>query len=124
MKADIQNRADIENLVNTFYEKVNKDETISYFFTEVVPVNWEKHLPIMYDFWENLLFATGNYEGNPMAKHKGIHHKSPLSMRHFQQWIRLFNETVNELFEGGNAELIKQRAQSIATVMQVKIHNS
>ncbi|MDZ4680814.1 MAG: group III truncated hemoglobin [Saprospiraceae bacterium] len=124
MKADIQNRADIETLVNTFYEKVKKDEAISYFFTEVIPVNWEHHLPIMYDFWENLLFATGNYEGNPMAKHKGIHRKSPLSMSHFQQWIRLFNETVNELFEGENAELIKQRAQSIATVMQVKIHNS
>lgn len=124
MKADIQNRADIENIVNTFYEKVKKDETIGYFFTEVIPVNWENHLPTMYDFWENLLFATGNYEGNPMAKHKGIHRKSALSMAHFQQWIHLFNDTVNELFEGENAELIKQRAQSIATVMQVKIHNS
>lgn len=124
MKADIQNRADIENLVNAFYEKVKKDESISHFFTEVVPVNWEKHLPVMYDFWENLLFATGNYEGNPMAKHKGIHHKSPLSMQHFQQWIRLFHETVDERYEGNNADLIKQRAQSIAIVMQVKIHNS
>ncbi len=123
MKADLQNRSDIEILVNTFYEKVKKDEVINYLFTDVVPVNWEKHLPVMYDFWDNILFSTGNYEGNPMAKHKAIDQKSPLSMRHFQQWISLFTETVNELFEGENAELIKQRAQSIATIMQLKILN-
>ena len=121
MNTDIQNRSDIEKLVNAFYEKVKKDETIGYFFEAV---NWEKHLPVMYNFWENIIFSTGNFEGNPMARHKELDQKSPMSMRHFQQWIYLFNDTINELFEGENAELIKQRAQSIATVMQVKIFNS
>ena len=62
MKTDIKNRADIEKLVNVFYEKVKKDATIGYFFTDVAKVNWEFHLPKMYDFFENILLSSGNYE--------------------------------------------------------------
>ncbi len=123
MKQDIIKRDDIEKLINAFYERVMKDELISYFFTKVVEVNWQKHLPVMYDFWENVVFHTGNYEGNPMAIHQNINKMSPMKMEHFQRWILLFNQTVDELYEGQNAENIKQRAMSIATVMQIKIFN-
>ncbi len=121
MKTDINNRNDIENLINTFYEKVKADTAIGFFFTDVVKVNWEKHLPVMYDFWENILFYTGSYTGNPMDKHVKIHEKSSMKMEHFQRWIQLFTETVDELYAGKNADVIKQRAMSIATVMQIKI---
>jgi hemoglobin len=120
-KKDIENRADIESLVNVFYEKVKLDPVIVHFFTRVVPVDWEKHLPIMYRFWENIVFHTGEYEGNPMAQHQAIHEKCPMSTEHFKTWVNLFNETVNELFQGENAEKRKQRALSIATVMQIRI---
>lgn len=121
MKHDIINRKDIEQLINAFYDKVKEDEIIGYFFNEVVPVNWVKHLPVMYDFWENVVFHTGSYEGNPMHIHQNINKISPMKMEHFQRWILLFNHTVDELYEGQNAENIKQRAMSIATVMQIKI---
>jgi len=121
MKTTISDRQTIELLVNTFYEKVQQDEQISYFFTMVVPVDWKKHLPIMYDFWENVLFHTGNFEGNLMQKHLLLHQKSPLAPAHFERWLQLFTTTVDELFVGDNAEIIKQRAMSIATVMQLKI---
>lgn len=121
MKPDIINRKDIENLVNLFYDKIKTDQVIGYFFNDVVKIQWEKHLPVMYDFWENILFHTGNYKGNPMEKHKKIHALSKLDMKHFQHWIKIFNETVDEHFEGKNALLIKQRALSIATVMQIHI---
>ncbi len=121
MKNDITNRGDIILLVNTFYEKVKKDQVIGYIFNDVAKINWEKHLPVMYDFWENVIFFTGAYTGNPMAAHKQVHQKSPLNAAHFQEWIKLFTQTVGELFEGPKAELTKQRAISIATVMQIKI---
>jgi hemoglobin len=121
MKTDISNRTDIEKLINAFYDKVKTDPGIGYFFTEIVPVNWEKHLPVMYDFWENLIFKSGNYDGNAMMPHQHLHEKSPMKMEHFKQWILLFTQTVDELFEGENAEIIKQRAISIATLMQIKI---
>ncbi|MBK7958063.1 MAG: group III truncated hemoglobin [Bacteroidetes bacterium] len=121
MKKDLSNREDIEILINAFYDKVKTDPIIGHFFTSVVEVNWEKHLPVMYDFWESILFQKSNYSGNPMAKHQEIHNKYPLKMEDFQHWIALFTETVDENFEGNNAETAKQRGMSIATVMQIKI---
>jgi hemoglobin len=121
MKKDISNRADIQQLVDTFYIKVRADETIGYLFNDVAQVNWEQHLPRMYDFWENILFQTGSFKGNPMAAHVQLHQKSPLSAAHFDRWQQLFNATVDELFEGDMAELIKQRALSIATMMRIKV---
>ncbi len=121
MKKDIENRSDIEKLVNRFYEQVIADPTIGYLFNEVARVNWEKHLPVMYAFWENTLFFTGGYSGNPMAMHQQLHRMAALKQEHFQQWNRLFLSSVDELFSGEKAELAKQRALSISTVMQLKI---
>ncbi len=59
MKKDIENRKDIELLVRSFYDKVKADDTIGYIFNDIAKVNWEKHLPVMFDFWENVLFYTG-----------------------------------------------------------------
>jgi hemoglobin len=122
MKTDIKNRADIEKLVDVFYSKIKSDSKISYFFNDVVHVNWEKHLPKMYDFFENILFSSGNYEGNPMQAHEELHKKSEVKTEHFQHWISLFGTTVDELFIGVKAEEIKQRAVNIAAAMMHKAH--
>jgi hemoglobin len=121
MKKDLENRADIELLVRCFYDKVKADDTIGYIFNDIARVNWEKHFPVMFDFWENVLFYTGGYDGNPMTIHQHINRVVPLTKFHFTRWNQLFAQTVDELFEGNNAMLAKQRALSIATVMQLKI---
>jgi hemoglobin len=121
MKKDIESKADIPLLINTFYSKVRENEAIGYIFNDIAKVDWGSHLPVMYDFWESVLFHTGPYARNPMTIHKALHQRYPISSAHFREWLRLFRETVDELFEGLNAEMIKQRAESIATVMQLKI---
>ncbi len=121
MKKDIENRTDIEKLVNTFYERVKNNETISHYFTQVVKVKWERHLPVMYDFWENVLFYSGSYAGNPMRVHKTINKRHNFADKDFDVWIELFIQTIDQLFEGEKAELARQRAISIATVMKLKI---
>lgn len=121
MKKDISTRQDVELLVNAFYEKVKKDHVIGVFFTEVVKVNWEKHLPVMYDFFENMLFFTGKYSGNPMELHKHLSRRMPITKAHFNQWELLFYTTVDEYFQGPTADLVKQKARSIASIMQLKI---
>lgn len=122
MKTDIKNRADIEKLVNVFYDKVKKDKAISYFFNDVAKVNWEDHLPKMCDFFENILLSSGDYEGNPMVAHEELHKKSEVKSNHFQHWNALFDATVDELFTGAKAEEIKQRATNIAAAMMHKAH--
>ena len=119
---DIQNREHIVVLINAFYEKVREDTSIGPFFSEVKKVNWEKHLPVMYDFWESTLFYKQVYQGNPMKAHLDLHGDSPLKKEHFDKWQLLFKTTVDEHFQGENAELIKNRATSIATAIQVKIY--
>jgi len=121
IKKDIENRKDIELLITTFYAKVKTDGAIGYIFNDIAKVNWEKHLPIMFDFWENVLFYTGAYDGNPMIVHQHLNRVVPLTQPHFKQWEKLFTQTVDELFNGTNATLAKQRALSISTVMQMKI---
>lgn len=75
----------------------------------------------MFDFLENVLFYTGGYEGNPMIIHQHLNRVVPLTKPHFKKWEELFIQTVDELFDGTNAILAKQRALSISTVMQIKI---
>lgn len=118
LNKDIESNIDIEILVNSFYEKVKKDPQISHFFKQV---NWATHLPTMYVFWENVLFYTGSYVGNPMLLHKAIHEHMPLSKKDFDQWIHLFHETINENYEGKMAEAMKERANNISIIMQTKI---
>jgi hemoglobin len=118
MERDITCRADIELLINTFYDRVRNDEVIGRFFAHV---QWEKHLKLMYDFWENTLFYTGSYAGNPLKIHMDFHTRSPLSSVHFKRWEALFLSTLSDLFFGEKTELARQRAISISTVMQVKM---
>jgi len=121
MKRDIENREDIKLLLNSFYEKVKPDPVIGYIFTDVMKVNWERHLPMIYDFWENTLLYTGGYNGNLLEIHRRLNKVIPLTTEHFKRWTDLFCATVDELFEGQKALLAKQRAISVSTVMQIKI---
>ena len=123
MKTDISNREDIELLVNTFYDRVRTDGVIGYLFTDVARVDWSEHLPKMYNFWENILFYTGNYSGSPMLVHRELHQKSTMNEGHFQHWVTLFTATVDDLFEGERATEIKDRATNIAGVMMYKTLN-
>ncbi|MDO4728902.1 MAG: group III truncated hemoglobin [Bacteroidota bacterium] len=121
MKVDLQNRADIELLVNTFYDKIRTDSVIGYFFNDVAQTDWEHHLPKMYDFWEVILFGTGHFKGNPMFVHKQLNMQSPMKEEHFLHWLEVFHATVDELFEGKNAEDIKMSASNIAKTMSYKV---
>jgi len=41
----------------------------------------------------------------------------------FDRWLELFNQTVDELFAGENAEHIKRCADDMANVIHSKIHD-
>lgn len=114
---DIQSRADIEKLMTEFYEKVKKDDTIGYIFNDIARVNWEHHIPIICDFWETLLLDAGSYRNNAMAVHYSLNRKEPFEEKHFDRWLHLFNETVDELFSGKIASMAKTKAKSIASLM-------
>ena len=121
MKKDISGPEDIRNLVDSFYEKVRRDPALGPIFNDIAQVDWEHHLPKMYAFWGNVLLQKGEYNGNPMATHLELNALTPLTKAHFDRWLQLFRETIDEHFEGDVAERARQRSLSIATIMQMKI---
>ena len=121
MKKDISSREDLFLLVKKFYEKLLNDETINYLFTDIAKIDLDHHLPVLVDFWDSILFQSDTYRKNAMQPHLILHQKSPLEKHHFETWLRYFNNTVDELFDGEKAFVAKERAKSIATVMQIKL---
>lgn len=120
MKTDIENRADIDRLMQVFYERALTDDAIGYIFTDVAKLDLEHHLPIIGDFWESLLFGTAAYQKhgrNPMLVHRDLNAKSALTRDHFERWLEIFTATVDDLFVGDLADHLKIRAAAIAARM-------
>lgn len=107
---DIRTPEDIKRLVDAFYVKVNSDELLAPIFNEAAEVDWPAHLPTMYRFWDSLLLGAGSYQGAPFPKHSVL----PIQQKHFERWLTLFVETLNENFAGGKSDEAKARAVSIA----------
>ena len=112
---DIQSKADIELFVNTFYDKLLKNELLAPFFQRL---DFEKHLPQIIHFWSFALLDEPGYATNVTEKHL----KMRIQKEHFDQWLHLFSKTVNELFSGEKAEMAKQRAAVIGWTIQSKMN--
>ena len=121
MKKDIEEFKDVQLLVRSFYNKVLNDDVLAHFFAYAKDHNWQEHLSTLDSFWNNVLFYKGGYVGNPLELHKRLHYFKHLHHSNFDRWMQLFTQTVDDLFEGEKAALAKQRALSIATIMQLNI---
>lgn len=117
LKKEIQSQEEVKVLVDSFYDKVNRDPLLSPVFNDFAKVNWEEHLPVMYSFWGSILLGDFTYKGNPFLKHIPL----PIDKTHFDRWLALFMETIEEHFTGEKAEEAKQRANSIAGIFQFKL---
>ncbi len=114
---DIETQDDIKLLVDSFYKRVNDDELLGPVFNNVAKVNWEKHLPKMYQFWGTQLIGTMDYVGAPFPPHA----KLPITKKHFDRWLSLFIINVDMHFSGATANVAKQKAKNIAKVFQLKL---
>ena len=120
-KTDIASRADIERVIKNFYDLLLVDDLVGFLFTDIAKLDLETHLPKLADFWEDQLLGSKKYIGNPMRVHMQLHKLEPLKKEHFDRWLSHFNSTIDSAFTGPKAHLAKERALSIATVMQIKM---
>lgn len=123
MKKDIETREELEEFLRAFYKSAFADELIGHFFTEVVPLDLKTHIPVIANFWESIVFNKPSYRKNVMGVHRHIHHLSKIQKEHLDRWVKIFTETLDETFEGPKTELMKQRARSIATLMDIKLNH-
>lgn len=115
MLADIQNEADIQQIVDAFYGTISEDQVLAPFFTTL---DLDAHRPRMVAFWSAVVFSTGTYRGQPFEKHALL---EGLEAQHFDQWLHRFETTIDARFEGEAAERMKTAAARIAMVFQSKL---
>lgn len=118
-KTDIAYPSDVKHLVDTFYGKVQEDELLGPIFNKVVQGNWPKHLEKMYGFWETICFNVHKYNGSPFQKHIPL----PIEKKHFDRWLNLFHETINEYFVGEKAEEVKKRSTQMGVMFEYKLRH-
>jgi hemoglobin len=121
MKQDIGDTQDVTFLVEKFYEQLLQHDSFKHIFNDVENFSWDTHIPVMVAFWENILFASDKYHGNPMTKHIQLHQRTTLTPELFKEWLTVWKATVNDNFEGNNADSAVKRAEQIAAVMEYKV---
>ncbi|HRI01969.1 MAG TPA: group III truncated hemoglobin [Saprospiraceae bacterium] len=114
---DIATIEDISLLVHTFYDKIRKDDLLGSVFHAVIQNNWDVHLEKMVRFWQTVLFDTHTYFGRPFPPHANL----PIEKVHFDRWLSLFTQTVDEHFSGEKADRAKWQAERMAEMFQSKI---
>ncbi len=121
-RSDLTGRADIVTLVDRFYERVRADITLGPIFDGIARVDWDRHLPKLYDFWDTVLFQANTFRGNLIGTHAQLIPTAAMGRSLFEHWLALFRATVAELFEGPNAARIVLSAENMADVIHSKIH--
>ena len=117
MNRDIHNIEDIKLLVDSFYARIRSDTLLKDIFNSKIEDRWSEHLEKMYRFWQTVLLEEHTYHGSPFVPHA----KLPVEQEHFEQWIRLFNATVDELFTGEKATRAKWQGARMAEMFYYKI---
>jgi hemoglobin len=122
MKKQIENRTDVSFLVHQFYAKIRADKEIGFYFNEMIS-NWDAHLEKLTDFWETNLFGVRKYKGNPHAVHNEVdtHFDEKITSNEFGIWLNHWFQTIDEHFEGENAETLKRRARKMSTFLYMSM---
>ena len=117
---EIINLADIKLLVDDFYDKVKIDPLLGPVFNGVLKDHWPEHMEKLYRFWQTILLEEHTYHGSPFVPHAQL----PIEKKHFDRWIKLFEETVDDHFIGEKATEAKWRANKMAEMFQYKIEQN
>jgi hemoglobin len=123
MPTDIATRQDCETLVRAFYTRALTDPVIGFLFTDVAKLDLEHHLPRITRFWETVLLDAHTYGGGAFRPHIELNAKVALRRGHFERWLFLWQQTVDQLFEGEIAELAKAHALRVANAFYGRLES-
>ena len=118
MTKDILKLDDVKHLVDSFYGKIREDLLLKNIFNSNIQDRWPQHLEKMYTFWQTVLLSEHTYYGSPFPPHA----KMPIDKEHFDRWLQLWFETIEENFTGEIADEAKWRASKMAEMFQFKIN--
>ncbi len=117
-REELATRADVDRLLRTFYERALVDPLLAPVFETLAVVGLDEHLPVVGDFWEQILFRTVRYQGHFGPVHEALHRQHDLTDDRFERWLALWCDTVDESFAGVDAERAKSKARAMAAALQ------
>ena len=106
--------ASLAELVRRFYAAARQDAQLGPIFEGAV-MDWDTHIAKVAAFWASALLGVRTYRGNPLAEH-GKHALTPAM---FDRWLAIWGETVDAMFEGEAAALLKARAAMIGESLKL-----
>ena len=116
MQAEKITHENIRTLVMSFYAKIIDDDIVGPFFKaklgeDINDEHWVTHLETIVGFWTSLAFGTPQYSGNLFLPHTQL---GDLKRETFEQWLKLFAQTLDEVYVESIAAKFKERSQIIA----------
>ena len=104
--------AQISDLVEQFYGRVQGDDRLAPIFARRIDGDWGPHLDKMKGFWRSVLLKTAEYKGRPVPVHVKV---GSIEDEDYVRWLELFRETVREVFEPGAQQIVIGAAERIAS---------
>ena len=110
-------KENINEMVITFYTKILKEDgQVAQVFKDKLgdDINneqWQEHIIILTKFWCMIGLQDTEYQGNPMRAHFDL----PLSREKFGEWMIMFFQVIDTLYEPELGIIFKSRAENIAS---------
>ena len=114
-RPDLDEAYQIDRMVQLFYRRLLADEQVAPWFRDVAQIHLAAHLPLISQYWQKMLLGDPRYRRHTMARHRHLHSLRPLQARQLDQWLRHFEQTLNEGFAGPNTERARQIARRVMT---------
>ncbi|KZX59385.1 globin [Halioglobus sp. HI00S01] len=115
---DLDSRAQVEQFVERFYERMLADATLAPIFIDVAAIDLDVHLPHIKDYWCKLLLGERGYQRHTMNIHRQLHGKRSLEEADFARWLSHFEATLDAHFAGPQTEKARRIAGAIAANME------
>lgn len=109
-------KENIEVMVMRFYGRILKDDLVGPYFIHELGDDmgnkyWIPHLKRLNDFWASIVLGDSAYKRDPFTPHIMM---DDLSTETFERWLKIFFETVDEIYEPKIADIFKERSSNIA----------
>lgn len=112
----------IKELMDIFYAKVRNDENLGPIFKAQIgdeDSRWETHKEHIGKFWKQMLLGEMGFEGQPMKKHLEL---PPFPRERFNDWLTLFEDSLNKVHTKEVAQEILLKAKAIAQRFQQMLY--
>lgn len=110
------NEVVLDQVVRAFYAQVRLDPDLGPMFDAHID-DWEAHFQRMVDFWASVALLAGRYHRNALQAHRPL----PLQAAHFERWLALFDQTLQQETTPAGRQHLMDIAQRIAGTLSSRL---